>query len=131
MYQSFETTTNPAHALERIASLRKELDCLELDGFLVPRSDEHQGEYVPPHAQRLSWLTGFTGSAGIALILKNKAIIFTDGRYRLQVRQQTDSDIFDYEDLITCPPSRWLEKMGKNFLLALIHGFTPLLPPMH
>ncbi|WP_455465597.1 aminopeptidase P family protein [Bartonella sp. B39] len=123
MYQSFETTTNPTHALERITFLRKELDRLGLDGFLVPRADEHQGEYVPPHAQRLSWLTGFTGSAGIALILKNKAIIFTDGRYKLQVRQQTDPNIFDYEDLITCPPSQWLEKNEKKLSI----GFDPWL----
>ncbi len=123
MYQSFEATTNPTHALERITSLRKELDHLGLDGFLVPRTDEHQGEYIPPHAQRLSWLTGFTGSSGIALILKNKAIIFTDGRYKLQVRQQTDPDIFEYEDLITYPPSQWLEKNGHKLSI----GFDPWL----
>ncbi|MCZ2158310.1 aminopeptidase P family protein [Bartonella sp. 220] len=123
MYQSFEATTNPAHAAERISSLRKELDRLGLDGFLVPRSDEHQGEYVPPHAQRLSWLTGFTGSSGTALILKNKAIIFTDGRYTLQVRQQTDPHIFDYEDLVTCSPSQWLEKNGQKLSI----GFDPWL----
>ncbi|WP_375623359.1 aminopeptidase P family protein [Bartonella sp. TT119HLJHH] len=123
MYQSFEATTNPTHAAKRIASLRKELDRLGIDGFLVPRCDEHQGEYVPPHAQRLSWLTGFTGSAGIALILKNKAIIFTDGRYKLQVRQQTDPHIFDYEDLIIFPPSQWLETNGKKLSI----GFDPWL----
>ncbi|EJF88284.1 hypothetical protein ME1_00742 [Bartonella vinsonii subsp. arupensis OK-94-513] len=123
MYQSFEATTNPAHAAERISSLRKELDRFGLDGFLVPRSDEHQGEYVPPHAQRLSWLTGFTGSSGTALILKNKAIIFTDGRYKLQVRQQTDPHIFEYEDLITCSPSQWLEKNGQSLSI----GFDPWL----
>ncbi|WP_208435934.1 aminopeptidase P family protein [Bartonella phoceensis] len=123
MYQSFEAITNPTHALERIASLRKELDHLGLDGFLVPRCDEHQGEYVPPHAQRLSWLTGFTGSSGIALILKNKAIIFTDGRYKLQVRQQTDPYIFEYENLVTCSPSQWLEKNGQKLSI----GFDPWL----
>ncbi|WP_175868696.1 aminopeptidase P family protein [Bartonella gabonensis] len=123
MYQSFEATTDPSQAIERISSLRKELNRLGLDGFLVPRSDEHQGEYVPPHAQRLSWLTGFTGSAGIALILKNKAVIFTDGRYKLQVRQQTDPHIFEYEDLITCPPSQWLERNGEQLSI----GFDPWL----
>ncbi|MET3589528.1 Xaa-Pro aminopeptidase [Bartonella silvatica] len=123
MYQSFEETANPTHALERIASLRKELNRLGLDGFLVPRNDEHQGEYVPPHAQRLSWLTGFTGSSGIALILKHKAIIFTDGRYKLQVRQQTDPHIFEYEDLVTYPPSQWLEKNGQDLAI----GFDPWL----
>lgn len=123
MYQSFEATTNPTHALERISSLRKELDRLGLDGFLVPRADEHQGEYVPPHAQRLSWLTGFTGSSGIALILKNKAVLFTDGRYKLQVRQQTDPLIFEYEDLVAFPPSQWLEKNGQKLSI----GFDPWL----
>lgn len=123
MYQSFEAITNPAYAAERISSLRQELNRLELDGFLVPRSDEHQGEYVPPHAQRLSWLTGFTGSSGIALILKNKAILFTDGRYKLQVRQQTDPHIFEYEDLVICPPSQWLEKNGQKLSI----GFDPWL----
>ncbi|AFR26547.1 Xaa-Pro aminopeptidase [Bartonella quintana] len=123
MYQSFEAITNPAYAAERIYSLRKELDRLGLDGFLVPRADEHQGEYVPLHAQRLSWLTGFTGSSGIALILKNKAIIFTDGRYKLQVRQQTDPLIFEYEDLMTYPPSQWLEKNGQKLSI----GFDPWL----
>ncbi|WP_332066042.1 aminopeptidase P family protein [Bartonella sp. CB189] len=123
MYQSFEAKTNPTYAAERISSLRKELNRLGLDGFLVPRADEHQGEYVPPHAQRLSWLTGFTGSAGIALILKNKAIIFTDGRYKLQVRQQTDPHIFDYEDLVTCPPSKWLEQNKEKLSI----GFDPWL----
>ncbi|WP_455481606.1 aminopeptidase P family protein [Bartonella sp. B35(2025)] len=123
MYQSFEATTNSIYAAERVSSLRKELDHLKLDGFLVPRADEHQGEYVPPHAQRLSWLTGFTGSSGIALILKNKAIIFTDGRYKLQVRQQTDSHIFDYENLITCPPSQWLEQNKQKLSI----GFDPWL----
>ncbi|ENN91186.1 aminopeptidase P family protein [Bartonella bovis] len=123
MYQSFEVITNPIHAAERIFALRQELDRIGLDGFLVPRADEHQGEYIPPHAQRLSWLTGFTGSAGMALILKNKAIIFTDGRYTLQVRQQTDPQIFDYEDLMTCSPSQWLEENGHKLSI----GFDPWL----
>ncbi|KEG22276.1 hypothetical protein H708_00828 [Bartonella bacilliformis VAB9028] len=123
VYQSFEAITNPAHAAERISALRMQLDHFGLDGFLVPRTDEHQGEYIPLHAQRLSWLTGFTGSAGIALILKNKAIIFTDGRYTLQVRQQTDPHIFDYEDLTTCSLSQWLEKNGQKLSI----GFDPWL----
>ncbi|WP_336276540.1 aminopeptidase P family protein [Bartonella sp. CB178] len=122
MYQSFETATNPNTA-ERISLLRRELVRLGLDGFLVPRADEHQGEYVPPHAQRLGWLTGFTGSSGIALILKNKAIIFTDGRYKLQVRKQTDPCLFDYEDLITCPPSQWFRQNKQSLSI----GFDPWL----
>ncbi|WP_455476680.1 aminopeptidase P family protein [Bartonella sp. B41] len=123
MYQSFEAIVSPSCAEKRIVSLRKELVRLELDGFLVPHTDEHQGEYVPPHAQRLSWLTGFTGSSGIALILKKQAIIFTDGRYKLQVRQQTDPHIFDYEDLAICSPAQWLEQNAQNLSI----GFDPWL----
>ena len=76
MFQSFEIATNPDNAKPRVSALREEMKKLGLDGYLVPRADEHQGEYVPPHAQRLQWLTGFTGSAGVALILKDKAVIF-------------------------------------------------------
>ncbi|AQX21068.1 Xaa-Pro aminopeptidase [Bartonella sp. CDC_skunk] len=123
MYQSFEISTNPTYAAKRVAALRKKIDHFGLDGFLVPHTDEHQGEYVPKHAQRLGWLTGFTGSAGIALILKDQAIIFTDGRYKLQVRQQTDSCIFNYEDLAICSPAQWLEKNKQKLSI----GFDPWL----
>lgn len=123
MYQSFDVRTNPANAAERISALRRELDRLRLDGFLVPCTDEYQTEYVAPHAQRMSWLTCFTGSSGIALILKNKAILFTDSRYTLQVRQQTDPNIFDYEDLLVCSPSQWLEENGQKLSI----GFDPWL----
>jgi Xaa-Pro aminopeptidase len=89
----------------------------------VPRADEHQGEYVPPHAQRLAWLTGFTGSAGAALILKKSAYVFIDGRYELQVRAQTDPKIFSYESLVSTPPSVWLAENGKGLTI----GFDPWL----
>ena len=123
MFQSFEIATNPDNAKSRVSALRKEMEKLGLDGYLVPRADEHQGEYVPPHAQRLQWLTGFTGSAGVALILKDKAVIFVDGRYTLQVRNQTDGKIFTYADLISCPPSLWLEQNTKGLNI----GFDPWL----
>lgn len=123
MFQSFDVTTNPADGGPRIAALRKEMEKHGLDGFLVPRADEHQGEYVSPRAERLGWLTGFTGSAGMALILKDKAIIFVDGRYTLQVRRQTDTAIFSYEDLINTPPSQWLKENTKGLTI----GFDPWL----
>lgn len=123
MFQSFDIATNPDNAKTRVAALRDEMEKLGLDGYLVPRADEHQGEYVPPHAQRLQWLTGFTGSAGVALILKEKAVIFVDGRYTLQVRNQTDGKIFDYEDLISCPPHLWLQNNTKGLTI----GFDPWL----
>ncbi len=122
-FQTFNVTTNPANGAPRVAKLREKMTELGLDGFLVPRADEHQGEYVPPHAQRLGWLTGFTGSAGAALILKNSAYIFVDGRYELQVRAQTDGKVFSYESLVTNPPASWLDENGKG----LVIGFDPWL----
>ncbi|EFM57130.1 aminopeptidase P family protein [Brucella inopinata] len=122
-FQTFDVTTNPANGAPRVEKLRKKMAELGLDGFLVPRADEHQGEYVPPHAQRLGWLTGFTGSAGAALILKNSAYIFVDGRYELQVRAQTDGKVFSYESLVSNPPASWLAENGKGLTI----GFDPWL----
>ena len=122
-FQSFDVTTNPGNGAPRVAKLRAKMAELGLDGFLVPRADEHQGEYVPPHAQRLAWLTGFTGSAGAALILKNSAYVFVDGRYELQVRAQTDPKVFSYESLVTNPPAFWLTENGKRLNI----GFDPWL----
>ncbi|MGB1547102.1 MAG: aminopeptidase P family protein [Alphaproteobacteria bacterium] len=94
---------------ERLAALRAELARLRLDGFLVPRADEHQGEYVPRAANRLAWLTGFTGSAGLAIVLQEKAAIFVDGRYTLQVREQVATDRFTPLHLTEDPPAAWLK----------------------
>ena len=79
----------------RVGRLRAELARRELSGFLCPRGDEHQGEYVAPYAERLYWLTGFTGSAGLAIVLADRAAIFVDGRYTLQVQSQVDGGVFD------------------------------------
>ena len=100
MFQTYDDTANPALGAERAARLRDELRARGLDGFLIPRADEHQGEYVPPHAERLRWLTGFSGSAGLAIVLLDKAAIFIDGRYTLQVRWQTDIKVFEPKHLI-------------------------------
>src|SRR6202046_5992834 len=99
-FQSFDDQSDAATVAPRLASLRAELAKRGLDAFLVPRADEHQGEYVPKKAERLAWLTSFTGSAGAAVVLKDKAAIFADGRYTLQVRQQTDTGLFDPRDLV-------------------------------
>ncbi|MCZ6522588.1 MAG: aminopeptidase P family protein [Alphaproteobacteria bacterium] len=97
----------PAPA-ERLAKLRQELARRGLDGFVVPLSDEHQGEYIPPRAWRLAWLTGFTGSAGAAVVLADEAAIFVDGRYTLQAEAQVDSALFARRHLIDEPPAKWL-----------------------
>lgn len=110
MFQTYDDTANPALGAERAKRLRDELKRRGLDGFLIPRADEHQGEYVPPHAERLRWLTGFSGSAGLAIVLRDKAAIFIDGRYTLQVRSQTDINVFEPQHLIEQPPVRWIEE---------------------
>lgn len=110
MFQTYEDSANPALGKTRAAKLREELGRRGLDGFLIPRADEHQGEYVPPHAERLRWLTGFNGSAGMAVVLKDKAAIFVDGRYTLQVRSQVDLDTFEPKHLMDEPPARWIEE---------------------
>ena len=93
----------------RIAALRKELDRRGLDGFVVPLADEHQGEYVPPSARRLAWLTGFTGSAGAAVVLVDKAALFVDGRYTLQAREEADGEIYEFRNIPEEQPSAWIE----------------------
>lgn len=92
----------------RLDALRKELGKRGLDGFVVPISDEHMSEYVGDYAQRLKWLTGFAGSAGSAAVLDDKAAIFTDGRYTVQVREQVDEALFDYESVPETSPAKWL-----------------------
>jgi Xaa-Pro aminopeptidase len=107
MFQSFDDPAGGA-GKERLARLRAELARLSLTGFLVPHADEFQSEYLPPSAERLAWLTGFTGSAGFAIILRDHAALFVDGRYTLQAGKQADTGLFDIVHLIDEPPSKWL-----------------------
>ena len=97
----------PDHT-RRVAELRAELKRRSLDGFLVPMADEHQGEYIAKRAKRLRWLTGFTGSAGVAVILAERAAIFVDGRYTLQARDEVDAALFELRHLIEQPPADYL-----------------------
>ena len=108
----------------RLAALRAELERRGLHGFLVPRSDEHQGEYVPLRAQRLTWLTGFTGSAGTAVVLLGKAAVFVDGRYTLQVRNQVDTGQFQPVHLADQGLGEWIEE---NLESGARFGFDPWL----
>jgi Xaa-Pro aminopeptidase len=118
---------------EKIARLRAELRAAGLAGFLVPRADEHQGEYVPPRARRLAWLTGFTGSAGLAIVLTDAAAIFVDGRYTLQVRDETPADLFEYRHVTDSPATEWLrarlrrgDRLGYDPWLHTIEGVERL-----
>ncbi len=114
----------PLSAADRLIALRAELTRRGLTGFVVPRADEHQGEYVAPSAQRLAWLTGFTGSAGVAVVLLDRAALFVDGRYTLQARQEIDLDWIEAVPLAEQSPSRWLsEALSEGARL----GFDPWL----
>ena len=112
----------------RLDRLRRELAAQDLDGFIVPRADEHQGEYVPPRGQRLAWLTGFTGSAGLAIVLRDRAALFVDGRYTLQAAAQVDTRSFEIRHLIEEPPARWV---GTALVPGAVLGYDPWLHTPH
>src|SRR6185437_4624256 len=112
------------NAAEKLAALRVELARQGLDGFIVPRADEHLGEYVPEGAERLAWLTGFTGSAGLAAILADRAAVFTDGRYVLQLAAQTDAALWERRHITEEPPPGWLAANAKPGARI---GYDPLL----
>lgn len=119
-------TAPPEILARRLAALRQEMAARGLDGFIIPRADEFQGEYVPASAQRLAWLTGFTGSAGAAVVLTRQAAIFIDGRYTLQVRQETPAELYAYRHLVEEPPAEWL---AANAAQGAKIGFDPWLHP--
>src|SRR5579872_4701006 len=109
MRQSFDEHTDPSFGEKHLPLIRKAMADQGLDGFIVPHEDEHQNEYLPPANDRLAWATGFTGSAGAAVILKDRAAIFVDGRYSLQVRDQVDLGLFEVRDLIDGGAPAFLE----------------------
>jgi Xaa-Pro aminopeptidase len=123
-FQSFEDRSERAASAPRLAALRAELKRRGLDGFIVPRADRYQNEYVPPCAERLAWLTGFTGSAGLAIVLADRAVIFIDGRYLVQVRDEVDASAFKVEHLIEHPPAQWIEE---NLPAGAKLGYSPWL----
>jgi Xaa-Pro aminopeptidase len=108
MFQSFDELSDPKTAAGRLVRLREELARQDLTAFIIPHADEHQSEYLPASAERLAWLTGFTGSAGMAIVLADRAVVFVDGRYTLQAAAQVDAQRFEIVDLIGEPPARWL-----------------------
>ena len=110
--------------MQRLAALRAELARLHLDGFIVPRADEHLGEYVPACAERLAWLTGFTGSSGLAAVLAERAAVFTDGRYILQVERETDPSLWERRHISNDPPPAWFSAHARAGARI---GYDPLL----
>lgn len=124
MFQTYKATTSPATGAARVAALRQEMARLKIDGFMVPRADIHQGEYVPPRDERLAWLTGFTGSAGQCIVLTDVAGLFVDGRYTLQARAQSDAAVFSYLSVPADKPADWVvSNMRKGDVL----GYDPRL----
>src|SRR3954464_15954860 len=107
-FQTFDDFSDAATVAPRLAALRAELRKRGLDGFVVPHSDEHMGEYLPEHAERLAFLTAFTGSAGAAGRRTEKAELFVDGRSQLQAKAQTDTALFQTRDLVGEGPPGWM-----------------------
>ena len=109
-FQTFEEPEGGVALTARLAAFREELARRKLAGFVVPRADQQQNEYVAPSEERLAWLTGFTGSAGMAIVLTDQAALFVDGRYTLQAVKQVDAKAWSVESLVDPPPESWLTK---------------------
>ena len=114
MFQSFDDTANPEAGPARLAALREAMQAEGVQGFMVPRADAHQGEYVAERDARLAWLTGFTGSAGFCIALPHIAGVFVDGRYRVQVKVQVDTAHFTPVDWPEIKPADWLREQLPN-----------------
>lgn len=132
-FQSFSEPSDPMLVAGRVAALRMALAAQGLDGFVIPRADEHQGEYVPAHMARLAWLTGFTGSAGNAVVLADKAALIVDGRYTIQAAAQTDTTVVTPVRMEETPLERWIEqnlpaggKLGYDPWLHTVDGVAKL-----
>ncbi|HWA64055.1 MAG TPA: aminopeptidase P family protein [Caulobacteraceae bacterium] len=113
MRQTFDESTDPSFGPRHTPLIRRAMAEQGLDGFLIPHEDEHQNEYLPAANDRLAWATGFTGSAGAAVILKDKAAIFVDGRYTLQVRDQVDTGVYEVRDLVEGGVPAYLQEAAK------------------
>jgi Xaa-Pro aminopeptidase len=107
-FQTFEEPESGVALTARLSAFREELARRKLAGFVIPRADQQQNEYVAPSEERLAWLTGFTGSAGLAIVLTHKAAVFVDGRYTLQAAKQIDTKAWSVEPLVDPSPESWL-----------------------
>jgi Xaa-Pro aminopeptidase len=111
-------------AADKLSAIRSQLQKLGVDGLILPHADEYQSEYLPASAERLAWLTGFTGSAGAAAVLPDRAAAFTDGRYLIQIRNQVDPHLFEIVDITKANPGDWLSLYGKK---GQVIGYDPKL----
>src|SRR5436305_11615744 len=123
-FQTFEEPEGGVALAARLAAFREELARRKLTGFVIPRADQQQNESVPASEERLAWLTGFTGSAGMAVVLTHEAAIFVDGRYTLQAAKQVDRNAWHIEPLADPPPEHWLTK---HLATGDLLGFDPWL----
>ena len=123
MRQSFEEAADRTFAAKHLPRLRAELVKQGLDGFVIPHEDEHQNEYLPEANERLAWVSGFTGSAGAAVVMRDRAAVFTDGRYTVQVRDQVDPAYFEYLDLVEGGPPAFVENQAPGAVI----GYDPRL----
>jgi Xaa-Pro aminopeptidase len=124
MRQSFEETTDPGFGPRHVPLIREQLARQGLDGVLIPHEDEHGNEYLPAANDRLAWSTGFTGSAGAAVVTTDAAAVFIDGRYTLQVRDQVDAALFEIRDLVDGGVPAWLCERGRP---GQVIGYDPRL----
>src|ERR1700760_163486 len=124
MRQTFEDHADPSFGTLHLPLIRDAVARQGLDGFLIPHEDEHQNEYLPDANDRLAWATGFTGSAGAAVVLKDKAAVFVDGRYTLQVRDQVDESVFEIRDLVDGGVPLYLESATRP---GAVIGYDPKL----
>ncbi len=133
MFQTYEPVSDKSFAGKHLPKLRRALKAQNLDGFIIPHDDEYQNEYIPAYSERLMWASGFSGSAGAAIVMQNRAVIFVDGRYTLQARAQVDEAHFSYEDISARPPRDWLaaqasrgDRIGYDPMLHTVAGVKAL-----
>src|SRR6202048_2921067 len=108
VFQTFDEPESGVALTARLAAFREELARRKLNGFVIPRADQQQNEYVAPSEERLAWLSGFSGSAGLAVVLVRQAAIFVDGRYTLQAAKQVEGRTWSVEPLVDPSPEKGL-----------------------
>ena len=113
LFQTYDVKGGPHRGRENLPKLRAALAEAGLDGVIVPHEDEYNNEYLPANAERLAWATGFTGSAGAAVVMAERAVVLVDGRYTLQVSTQVDADLFEVADLVETGAHGWLNANAK------------------